>query len=146
VLDIIIDTNVLAASLLKPEGSNSQALREIIVGSDRFNLCYSSIMYAEYEDVLSRPLLTGRGLGTEASELLELIKDIGEEIVPKPVYAAIYPDRTDRPFLEAAVYVNGLLLTNNLKDFPFANLTVMAPEEFLGWLSNSDELFYADDK
>jgi len=134
VLDVIIDTNVLAAALLRPEGSNAKALREILADSDRFNPCYSSVIIAEYEDALSRPLFTGRGLGTEALQLLELIKELGEEVIPKPVYAAVYPDRTDRPFLEAAVYVNGLLLTNNLKVFPFADVTVMAPEAFLDWL------------
>ena len=137
-IDIVIDTNVLAAALLKPEGSNAQALREIVVASHRFNLCYSSAIIAEYEDVLSRPLITGRGLGPEASQLLELIKELGEEVVPKPVYAVVYPDRADRPFLEATVYVKGLLLTNNLKDFPFADIAVMAPEEFLAWLETQE--------
>jgi predicted nucleic acid-binding protein len=100
-------------------------------------ICFSSIIMAEYADVLSRPLITGRGLQEEVAELLAIIKDAGEEIVPKPVYALIYPDRTDRPFLEAAVYVDGLLLTNNLRDFPFSGVTIMAPDEFLGWLSES---------
>jgi len=133
-LDVIVDTNVLAAALLRPDGSNAKALKEVLVDSERFNLCYSSMIFAEYEDVLSRPLITGRGLGPEASQLLELLKNLGEEVVPKPVYAVVYPDRADRPFLEATVYVNGLLLTNNLKDFPFADIAVMAPEEFLAWL------------
>ena len=39
----------------------------------------------------------------------------------------------DRPFLEAAVYANALLLTNNLRDFPFIDVKVIAPEESLSW-------------
>jgi hypothetical protein len=91
---------------------------------------------AEYFDVLSRPFITGRGLQNEALALLEIIKEVGEEIVPKPAYALVYPDRTDRPFLESAVYVGGLLLTNSLKDFPFIGIAVMAPDEFLEWLDS----------
>jgi putative PIN family toxin of toxin-antitoxin system len=134
VVDIVLDTNVLVATLLQPRGSNSNALRVIIGNPESFNICFSSIMLAEYDDVLSRPIITGRGLQEEAKGLLALLKDVGEEIIPKPVYALVYPDRTDRPFLEAAVYVNGLLLTNNLKDFPFAGVSVMEPEDFLAWL------------
>jgi hypothetical protein len=93
-------------------------------------------MMAEYDDVLSRPIITGRGLQQEAENLLALIKEVGEEVIPKPIYAIIYPDRTDRPFLEAVVYVDGVLLTNNLKDFPFADVNTMCPEEFLDWLDS----------
>ena len=60
--------------------------------------------------MLSRPFITARGLADEAEALLNLIREVGEEIVPKPVYAVVYPDRTDRPFREAAVYVDGCLL------------------------------------
>jgi putative PIN family toxin of toxin-antitoxin system len=137
-LDIVLDTNVLVGALLKPDGSNSQALRAIISKPESFNICFSSIMLAEYEDVLSRPLITGRGLQREAEQLLSLLRDISEEIVPKPLYALVYPDRGDRPFLEASVYVNGLLLTNNLRDFPFADVTVLGPDEFLTWLAQQE--------
>jgi putative PIN family toxin of toxin-antitoxin system len=136
VLDVILDTNVLVAALLKPDGVNASALREIISKPESFTICFSSIMLAEYDDVLSRPLITGRGLQREAQQLQALLRDVGEEIIPKPLYALVYPDRSDRPFLEAAVYVNGLLLTNNLNDFPFADVTVMGPDDFLAWLEN----------
>jgi predicted nucleic acid-binding protein len=134
-LDIVIDTNVLVATLIQPQGSNSRALRTIFANLESFQICYSSIMMAEYRDVLSRPIITGRGLEREAKSLLLLIEDFGEEVIPKPVYAVVYPDRADRSFLEAAVYVDGVLLTNNLKDFPFAGVSVMAPEEFLDWFA-----------
>lgn len=138
-VDVILDTNVLVAALLQPRGSNSRALRAILASPASFNICFSSVMLAEYADVLSRPIITGRGLQQEAEGLLLLIKEVGEEVIPKPVYAVIYPDRTDRPFLEAVVYVNGLLITNNLKDFPFADVSVMGAEEFLSWLANRNE-------
>lgn len=132
-VSVVLDTNILVASLLKPSGSNRDALR-IIIGNPRaFEICYSSQMMAEYEDVLARPVITGRGLGENADRLLRLMRRVGKEIVPKRVPALVYPDPDDRPFLEAAAYVDGILLTNNLKDYPFIGVTILAPEEFVDW-------------
>ena len=89
---------------------------------------------AEYEEVLARPVITARGLQEETRALLSLIRRVGSEVVPKPVYAVAYPDLDDRPFFECAVYVEGALVTNNLKDYPFLGVTSLGPEEFLGWL------------
>lgn len=90
---------------------------------------------AEYEDALSRPVITARGLRDEARALLELMRRVGLEMVQKPDYTVVYPDLDDRPFLEAAIYVEGALVTNNLKDFPFLGVTILGPEEFLDWLA-----------
>ena len=137
-IDIVLDTNVLMAALLKRGGPNRRVLRIIIANPDIFRICYSSQMIAEYEDVLARPAITARGLQDEAAALLGLVKRIGCEVVPKPVYALVYPDLDDRPFLEAAVYVDGALITNNLRDFPFLGVTALGLEEFLGWVEDAE--------
>ena len=133
-IHVVFDTNVLVASLLKGDGPNREVMRRVLSEPDAFGICYSSQMMAEYEDVLSRPIVTTRGLQDEARALIALLQRIGAEVVPKPVYALVYPELDDRPFLETAVYVNGAQVTNNLRDYPFAGVTVLAPEEFLGWL------------
>ena len=133
-IDVVLDTNVLMGALLKRSGPNRRVLREVVGNPGMFRICYSSQMMAEYEDVLSRPAITARGLQDEAAALLALVKRIGCEVVPKPVYALVYPDADDRPFLETAVYVDGALITNNLRDFPFLGVTILGPEEFLSWL------------
>ena len=130
-INVVLDTNVLVSALLKKEGPNRRVLREVVGNPDIFKVCYSSQMMAEYEDVLARPAVTSRGLQGEAADLLALMKRVGEEIIPKPVYALVYPDADNRPFLEAAVYVSGALVTNNLRDFPFLGVTILGPEEFL---------------
>ena len=76
-------------------------------------------MADEYAEVLSRPPIVSRGLVDEVEALFRLIMDVGEQIVPKYISALVYPDVKDRPFLETTVYVEGILLTNNLKDYPF---------------------------
>lgn len=135
-VDVVFDTNVLVGALLKGDGPNRMVMRAVFAEPSSFRVCYSSQIMAEYEDVLSRPVITARGLQEEAQALLSLIKRVGSEVVPKPVYALVYPDIDDRPFLEAAVYVDGALVTNNPKDFPFLGVTVLGPEEFLGWLDS----------
>ena len=135
-IDVVLDTNVLMGALLKGNGPNRRVMRAVISDPKRFRISYSSQMMAEYEDVLSRPAITARGLQDEAEALLSLMRTVGREVVPKPVYALMYPDLDDRPFLEAAVYVNGALVTNNIRDYPFLGVTVLGPEEFLSWLES----------
>lgn len=139
-VSVVLDTNVLVASLIKPRGPNRDVLRVLLGNLDAFEICYSPQMMAEYEDVLARPVITGRGLAENANRLLGLIIRVGKEIIPRYVPALVYPDPKDRPFLEAAVYVDGLLVTNNLKDYPFVGVAVLGPEEFLGWWKDRGEL------
>ena len=133
-ISVVFDTNVLVGTLLKGDGPNRRAMRAVLAEPASFRICYSSQIMAEYEDVLARPVITARGLQDEARALLKLVRNVGCEVIPKPVYAVVYPDLDDRPFLETAVYVEGALVTNNLKDFPFLGVTILGPEEFLDWL------------
>lgn len=41
-IDIVLDTNVLVAALLKGDGANRRTLRAIIAAPERFRICYSS--------------------------------------------------------------------------------------------------------
>jgi putative PIN family toxin of toxin-antitoxin system len=132
-INVILDTNVLMAALIKRDGPNRQALRKILNPVLPFKICYSSQIVDEYVDVLHRAPIVSRGLVPEAEALLQLVLDEGEQIVPKYIPAIVYPDEKDRPFLEAAVYVDAILLTNNLRDFPFLGVHTIAPEEFLDW-------------
>lgn len=132
-INVVLDTNVLMAALLKKSGPNRAALRKVLDPATPFRICYSSQMADEYADVLHRAPIASRGLVAEAEALFRLVLDAGDQIVPKYLGAIVYPDEKDRPFLEAAVYADALLLTNNLKDYPFLGVAVLAPEELLAW-------------
>ncbi len=132
-VDVVFDTNVLLASLLNPRGANRHCMRLVLGSPGAFTICYSSQMMEEYRDVLSRPVVTGRGLARPARDLLRLVEEVGEELVPKYIPALVYPDIDDKPFLEAAVYANGVLVTNNLKDFPFLGVSILGPGDFVRW-------------
>lgn len=132
-VNVVVDTNVLMASLLKREGPNRSALRKVLDPATPLKLCLSSQILDEYSDVLHRYPIESRGLTPQADGLVSLMRRCGEEVIPKFIPAIVYPDEDDRAFLEAAVYVNGILLTNNLKDYPFLGVTVIGPQEFLDW-------------
>ena len=132
-IDVIVDTNVLVSALLEQGGPNRAALRKVLDSRTPLQICYSSQMVSEYRDVLSRHLVVSRGLSAQAEALLDIVLDSGDEVVPKYVPAIVYPDEKDRPFLEAAVYVDGIILANNLKDFPYLGVSVVGPEELLAW-------------
>ncbi len=136
-INVVIDTSVLMDALIKRTGPNRAALRLLLDPASPFHICYSSQISDEYVDVLHRAPISSRGLIPEADALLALVKDVGEELIPKYIPAIVYPDSDDRPFLEAAVYADAVLLTNNIKDYPFLGVTVIAPDEFLAWYEES---------
>lgn len=130
-IEVVLDTNVLVAAILKPDGEHAAALTEVVDNPGVFNLVVSSQIIDEYRDVLGRSVITLRGLKPEADALLGIICEIADEVVPKSIPELVYPDVKDKPFLEAAVYVNGLLVTNNVRDFPFAGVRILRAGEFV---------------
>lgn len=130
-INVVLDTNVLVSTLLTPRGDYACALMSIVSHPEYFQVVTSSQILDEYDDVLARPLISIRGLSSEAKELLALVRDVAVEVVPKAVPALVYPDVKDKPFLEAAVYVDGVLITNNVRDFPFLGVRIMRAGEFL---------------
>ena len=59
--------------------------------------------------------------------------------MPKAISTLVYhPDAKYKPFLEAAVYVGGVLITNNVRDFPFAGVRILKAGEFLRFAEARD--------
>ena len=135
-IDVVLDTNVLVSALISPDGPHARVLAEVVGAPDAFNLVVSSQIMDEHRDVLGRSIIALRGLSPEAEALLALIGEIAEEVVPKAIPALVYPDDKDKPFLEAAVYVNGVLVSNNTKDYPFAGVRVLKAGDFLRFLES----------
>ena len=130
-IDVVLDTNVLVSTLLSPDGPHARVLMRVLERPDAFNLVVSSQILDEYRDVLGRSIVTLRGLKPEADALLDLVEEVAEEVVPKSIPALVNPDVKDKPFLEAAVYVDGVLVTNNVRDFPFRGVRILRAGEFL---------------
>ena len=130
-VSVVLDTNVLVASVLKPNGEYAHVLGFILSNLDKFQIAISSQVRDEYAEVLSRRFITLRGLSKVTTGLLEIIDDVATEVVPKSLVHLAFPDVDDKPFVELAVYTNSIIITNNIQDFPFADLKVLRAGEFL---------------
>ena len=130
-INVVLDANVLVAALLAPDGEHARVLMTVLGRPEAFNLVISSQIADEYRDVLGRSIISLRGLRPEADALLDLVIEVSDEVVPKAIPALVYPGNKDKPFLEAAVYVGGVLVTNNVRDYPFAGVRILRAGEFL---------------
>ena len=88
-IDVVLDTNVLVAALLSPDGEHARVLMRLLERPDAYNLVVSSQIMEEYRDVLGRSIVTLRGLKPEADALLDLVEEVAEEVVPKSIPALV---------------------------------------------------------
>lgn len=128
-LRLVIDTNVLVSSALKPESLQHTTFLLAITKPAR--LYVSRPILEEYADVLSRPELRIRkGL---RQQLLQLIRNHSHIVVPsRRLEVASDPD--DDMFLECAdVAKADYLGTGNQKHFPifWKKTKVITPREFI---------------
>ena len=72
---VVLDTNIIVSALLQPLGPPAQVFMLAIGGS--IQLCVSGSVYAEYEEVISRPRFQ---LSEEVmAGALRIIRDKGRE-------------------------------------------------------------------
>jgi putative PIN family toxin of toxin-antitoxin system len=111
---VVLDTNIIVSALLQPLGPSAQILVMALDGS--VQLCVSGAVYAEYEEVISRPRFNR---STEViSSTLGFIREKGLWVRPTGnVKACVDPD--DDIFLDCAqAALAAYIVTGNLKDFP----------------------------
>jgi putative PIN family toxin of toxin-antitoxin system len=128
-LRLVIDTNVLISSALKPEGLQRAVLLLAITKPAR--LYVSRPILAEYRTVLVRPELRIRkGL---RQQLLQLIKNHSYTVVPTR-HLEVTSDPDDNIFLECADAAGAdYLVTGNPKHFPrfWKKTKVVTSQEFI---------------
>src|SRR5579863_10341797 len=111
---VVLDTNILISAVLSPQGPPAQVFLMTLL-DPQTQLCLSSDIYAEYEEVLRRPRLK-RNTG-EIEAALRAIHEGGFWVRPtQRVSACSDPD--DDIFLECAQAAAAhFLVTGNLRDF-----------------------------
>ncbi|MCE5276396.1 MAG: putative toxin-antitoxin system toxin component, PIN family [Planctomycetaceae bacterium] len=129
-MKIVLDTNVLVAGLLSPQGPCSKVLQLIL--SERVQLCHDERILAEYRDVLARPRF---GFHADlVAAVIDFLEQSGESIISPPWPLAL-PDPDDAMFLEVAAAADAMcLITGNLRHFPArvrGSVRVLSPAEFL---------------
>jgi putative PIN family toxin of toxin-antitoxin system len=111
---VVLDTNSIVSALLQPLGPPAQVFGLAIGGS--IQLCVSASVYAEYEEVISRPRF--RRSEDIIAGALQAIREKGLWVRPtEAILACSDPD--DDVFLECARAAQAnYLVTGNLKHFP----------------------------
>jgi len=111
---VVLDTNIFVSALLQPLGPPARVFVLSIGGS--IQLCISGSVYAEYEEVISRPRLQRSEEIVAAA--LHAIREKGFWVRPTEAIRAC-SDPDDDIFLECARAAQAnYLVTGNLKHFP----------------------------
>ena len=126
---VVLDTNIIVSALLQPLGPSAQIF--VLTLGRSIQMCVSGSIYADYEEVISRPRLR-RGEAVIAAAL-QAIREKSLWVRPaETVRACADPD--DDIFLECAQAVKANnLVTGNLKHFPtsWADTRAVTPRWFL---------------
>jgi putative PIN family toxin of toxin-antitoxin system len=111
---VVLDTNIIVSALIQPLGPPAQVFVLAIGGS--IQLCISGSVYAEYEEVISRPRF--RRSEDNIAGALRTIREKGFWVQPTEAIRAC-SDPDDDVFLECAHAAQAnYLVTGNLKHFP----------------------------
>jgi len=130
---IVFDTNVIVSALLQPLGPSAQLFIRALNGS--LQLCLTGNVFAEYEEVISRPRF--KRSPEVIAGTLQSIRDTGLWVrVTDRIHACSDPD--DDVFLECAHGASAdYLVTGNVRHFPpsWTGCRIVAPRTLLDALS-----------
>ena len=128
----MVDTNVLVAALIKPDGRVAPVV--VALREGRFKLLYSRATLEELVDVLSRPWLKDKYAVTDegVEALLKLVLLRGEE-VEVTLAVELSRDPTDDEFLAVAIVGEARYLVNrDLRDLGgHGSVEIVSPARFL---------------
>jgi putative PIN family toxin of toxin-antitoxin system len=129
--NIVIDTNVLVAAFISPNGNSEKVLSRILSSK---NVCiyYSDDIIKEYKRVLDLEVFRKYNFDENAKKrIIANIVKKGEKITPRVSMVRI-PHEDDRIFYDTALASNAILLTNNRKHFPKKpKVIIMTPIEYI---------------
>ncbi len=138
-MKVFVDTNVMLDFLLKREGFFGNARAILALGYNRrcdlyiSSLSFSNIAY------IARKQLKGDALYDCFSELLELVNV--SPVTQVELNRAVLLRADD--FEDALQYCSAktigaeYLVTRNKKDFPFSDIELLEPDEFVGKITGS---------
>lgn len=132
-MKIVLDTNILISAFLKPQSNSARILRLILQGN--LSIVVNEYILADYYEVLARPKFD---LSFDKVNIVaEFIRTRGIKALALAESFSL-PDRSDVPFLEAALATRAdALITGNKKHFPSKSCkgrTVISTREFISEL------------
>lgn len=117
---VVIDTNVIVSALIQRSYPN-QIINEFFI-ENRFQLCISDDLMAEYFEVLSRPKFSKfQDFYIRAETILVEIETKSKKFFPT-VKIDLIPDHNDNKILELAHECEAdFIITGNTNDFTFSS-------------------------
>lgn len=134
---VVLDTNIIVSALLQPLGPSAQIL--VLALGGVFKLCVSGEIYAEYEEVISRPRFARDPAVIAAT--LQSIRERAFWVKPTG-RLKICADPDDDVFLECAEEAGAsYLVTGNVRHFPqsWKDTAVITPRRMLDILEAGTE-------
>ncbi|MBK7871414.1 MAG: putative toxin-antitoxin system toxin component, PIN family [Saprospiraceae bacterium] len=131
--NVVIDTNVLIASLIGQSGFPRRIFDELVL-SGEVKICLSQAVLEEYEEVTEREKFKKYpNFVAKAQELIAALRKIAVFVEPTETIQVL-PDEDDDKFLELAVAADAsFVVTGNTKDFlisEFRGINICTPKEF----------------
>jgi len=129
---VVFDTNILFSAAYKRVGVPAQVLDLVVPGI--LTPCISDAVMAEYQDVLTRPIL--RPHAERAREVLALMAKFAVQVSPAQKLS-LCSDPDDDRFLECALAANAAyLVTGNVRHFPknYQPVQIVATRQLLNRL------------
>ena len=123
---VVLDTNILVASLWKDKSKSAEIVRRVI--EQRLTACFDLNVIDEYRRVLRR--FEFRFKRSVLEELMYGITSNGLEVIaPKSDIAFVH--ESDRMFYDVARHCNAILITANLRHYPANEPLIMTSGAFL---------------
>ena len=124
-IKVVLDTNILVASLWKPYSKSADIVRDVI--GQRLQACYEQSILDEYSKVLRR--LKFRFPLSVIEELLHGMAENGL-FVSAPKSDMLFAHESDRVFYDVAVHCGAILITSNLRHYPLNTPFIMTSGAF----------------
>ena len=132
-MKIVIDTNVLFASLKSSRGASYKLVS--LLPSNRFSIAISVPLIIEYEDVLRRGKLPASISEQDISDFIDIFCYVGDHQEIFFLWRPFLPDSSDDLVLEVAVAGGcDAIITYNKRHFKNVEkfgLRILDPKEFL---------------
>lgn len=137
-MKVVLDTNVVVSAFLSPAGKPA-AILELVLRR-YLNICFSTAILAEYEQVLSRSKFAGKVQLEAVQRFFGLLREFGIMTI-SGLSKTKMPDETDRIFYDAAKAAGAILVTGNKKHYPNEPF-IKDPAEFVGEGREREEGLY----
>lgn len=132
-MKVFLDTNVALDFLMHRDGFFEEARAVIALGYNGYcelflsSLSFSNIAY------IARKKFEGGSLYDCLAEMRELVSvtNVGQDVVDSAIALHAKDFEDAMQYFSASSIIADCIVTRNVKDFPFSDIKVMTPHEFL---------------